>query len=144
MALNVNKAIIIGRVGNDPELRGQNRDILSLSVATSEVWRDGHGDQQEKTQWHRVVVFNKHFVDFGAKFVKKGAMVYIEGQIETRKWEREHGLEPVYFTEIILRPYSGSLQVLPYKREDEKEMVFHDNQKAARPTSKDLDDEIPF
>ncbi len=113
MAGSVNKCIIIGHLGRDPEIKSfQNGGrVCNLSVATSEVWKDkGTGDRRERTEWHRVVIFNENLVGVAERFLKKGSKVYLEGSLETRKYEKD-GRE-TYTTEIVLRPYRGELTLL--------------------------------
>lgn len=115
MAGSVNKVILIGNVGVEPEIRNmQSGDrVANLSVATSETWKDKSGERQEKTQWHKVVVFNQNIVGVVEKYVKKGAKLYIEGQLETRKWEKD-GV-PQYTTEVVIKPFRGELTMLDSK-----------------------------
>ncbi|HSE79320.1 MAG TPA: single-stranded DNA-binding protein [Alphaproteobacteria bacterium] len=114
MAGSVNKVIIIGNLGRDPEIRTfQNGGrVANLSVATSESWRDRtSGERKEKTEWHRVVIFNEKLVEVVEKYLRKGAKVYLEGQLETRKWTDQSGAEK-YTTEVVLRPFRGELTML--------------------------------
>lgn len=113
MAGSVCKVILIGNLGRDPEVKSFNNGgkVCNLSIATSEQWRDKQsGDRKERTEWHRVVIFNENLVGVCERFLKKGAKVYIEGQLETRKYEKD-GRE-TYTTEIVLRPYRGELTLL--------------------------------
>jgi len=113
MAGSVNKVILIGNLGRDPEIRSfQNGGrVANLNIATSETWRDkASGERKERTEWHRVTVFNENLVGVVERFLKKGSKVYIEGQLETRKYEKD-GREQ-YTTEIVLRPYRGELTLL--------------------------------
>tara|TARA_R110001592_G_scaffold27763_5_gene102644 strand:- start:3727 stop:4224 length:498 start_codon:yes stop_codon:yes gene_type:complete len=113
VAGSVNKVILIGNLGADPDVRTmQSGDkVVNLSIATSESWKDKmSGERREKTEWHRVVVFNKGLVTVCESYLKKGAKVYIEGQIETRSWEQDG--QKKYTTEIVLRPYRGELTML--------------------------------
>lgn len=113
MAGSVNKVILIGNLGRDPEVKSfQNGGrVCNLSIATSENWRDkASGERRERTEWHRVVIFNENLVGVVERFLKKGSKVYIEGQLETRKYEKD-GRE-TYTTEIVLRPYRGELTLL--------------------------------
>ncbi len=117
MAGSVNKVILIGNLGADPEVRNmQSGDrVANLSVATSESWKDKtSGERQERTQWHRVVIFNQNIVGVAEKFLKKGSKVYLEGQLETRKWTDQSGVEK-YTTEVVLRPFRGELTMLDGK-----------------------------
>jgi single-strand DNA-binding protein len=113
VAGSVNKVIIVGNLGNDPDVRTmQSGDkVVNLSIATSENWKDkATGERREKTEWHRVVVFNKGLVGLCEKYLKKGSKVYIEGQLETRSWEQDG--QKKYSTEIVLRPYRSELTML--------------------------------
>lgn len=117
MAGSVNKVILVGNLGNDPEVRAmQSGDkVVNLSVATSESWKDkATGERKENTQWHRVVIFNQGLVNVCQNYLKKGSKVYIEGQLETRKWTDQSGVEK-YSTEVVLRPYRGELTMLDSK-----------------------------
>ena len=114
MAGSVNKVILIGNLGRDPEIRTfQNGGrVANLSVATSESWKDrATGERKEKTEWHRVVIFNDKLVEVVEKYLRKGAKVYLEGQLETRKWTDQSGAEK-YTTEVVLRPFRGELTML--------------------------------
>ncbi len=113
MAGSVNKVILIGNLGADPDVRTmQSGDkVVNLSIATSESWKDkATGERREKTEWHRVVIFNKGLVTVCENYLKKGAKVYIEGQVETRSWEQDG--QKKYTTEIVLRPFRGELTML--------------------------------
>jgi single-strand DNA-binding protein len=114
MAGSVNKVILIGNLGRDPEIRTlQNGGkVCNLSVATSEAWKDrGSGERKERTEWHRVVIFNENLVQVAERFLKKGSKVYLEGQLETRKWADQSGQEK-YSTEVVLRQFRGELTLL--------------------------------
>jgi single-strand DNA-binding protein len=114
MAGSVNKVILIGNLGRDPEIRTtqDGTKVANLSVATSENWRDKNsGERREKTEWHRVVVFNDRLVDVIERYLKKGAKIYIEGALQTRKWTDQSGAEK-YTTEIVLQRYRGELTML--------------------------------
>src|SRR3979409_2616809 len=111
MAGSVNKVILVGNLGKDPEIRRtqDGRPIANLSVATSENWRDkATGERKEKTEWHRVVIFNEGLCKVAEQYLKKGAKVYIEGQLQTRKWTDQQGVEK-YSTEIVLRGFNSAL-----------------------------------
>lgn len=117
MAGSVNKVIIVGNLGNDPEIRSMNSgdEVANLSIATSERWKDkASGEMKDRTQWHKVVIFNQPLVSVAKNYLKKGAKVYIEGQLETRKWTDQSGQEK-YTTEVVLRPYRGELTMLDSK-----------------------------
>lgn len=114
MAGSVNKVILIGNLGRDPEIRSMQSGsrVCNLALATSESWRDKQsGERREKTEWHRVVVFNENLVQICERYLKKGAKIYIEGQIETRKYTDSSGQER-FTTEIVLRPFRGELTML--------------------------------
>ena len=114
MAGSVNKVILVGNLGRDPEAR-QMQDgntVVNLSLATSESWRDKNtGERREKTEWHRVVIFNDRLTDVAQKYLRKGSKVYIEGQLQTRKWTDQSGVEK-YSTEVVLQRFRGELQML--------------------------------
>jgi single-strand DNA-binding protein len=114
MAGSVNKVILVGNLGKDPEIRRtqDGRPIANLSVATSESWRDkATGERKEKTEWHRVVIFNEGLCKVAEQYLKKGAKVYIEGQLQTRKWTDQAGVEK-YSTEVVLQGFNSSLTML--------------------------------
>lgn len=114
MAGSVNKVILVGNLGRDPEVRSaQNGDkIVQLSVATSENWKDRQsGERREKTEWHRVVIFNPNLADIAERFLRKGSKVYVEGQLQTRKWQDQSGQER-YTTEVVLSRFRGELTLL--------------------------------
>ena len=114
MAGSVNKVILVGNLGKDPEIRhGQNgQKIVNFSVATSESWKDRQsGERREKTEWHRVVIFNPNLADVAEKYLRKGSKVYIEGQLQTRKWTDNSGQEK-YSTEVVLQNFKGDLTIL--------------------------------
>jgi len=114
MAGSVNKVILIGNLGRDPEVR-QTQDgspVVNLSVATSETWRDkASGERRERTEWHRVVIFNERLAEVAQKYLKKGSKVYVEGQLQTRKWTDQSGQDK-YTTEVVLSRFRGELTML--------------------------------
>ncbi|MEA5501536.1 single-stranded DNA-binding protein [Halotia wernerae UHCC 0503] len=117
MAGSVNKVILIGNLGRDPEVRSMNNGgkVVNLSVATSETWRDKNsGERQEKTEWHRVVIFNEKLGEVAERFLKKGSKVYVEGALQTRKWTDQSGAEK-YSTEVVLQRFRGELTMLDGK-----------------------------
>lgn len=118
MAGSVNKVILVGNLGNDPESRSLNNggEVVNLSVATSESWKDREGNRQERTEWHRVVIFNENLGKVAKSYLRKGSKVYLEGQIQTRKWQDNDGKDR-YSTEIVIQRFNGELQLLD-KRED--------------------------
>jgi len=114
MAGSVNKVILVGNLGKDPEIRRtqDGRPIANLSVATSESWRDkATGERKEKTEWHRVVIFNEGLCKVAEQYLKKGAKVYLEGQLQTRKWTDQSGVEK-YSTEVVLQGFNSNLTML--------------------------------
>ena len=114
MAGSVNKVIIVGNLGRDPEVRTfQNGGkVVNLNIATSETWRDkASGERKERTEWHRVSILNENLAKIAEQYLKKGSKVYIEGQLETRKWQDQAGVEK-FTTEVVLRPYRGELTLL--------------------------------
>ncbi len=147
MALSLNKVILIGNVGRDPEIRNTNdgKEIISLSIATSESWKDkGTGERREKTEWHRVVVFNEGLVGIIKNLVKKGSRLYIEGSLQTRKWQDSSGIEK-YTTEIVLQNYGANLILLDGKGQSDTHN--NDSSQSYSPSNfehNELDDEIPF
>lgn len=158
MAGSVNKVILIGNLGKDPEVRSlQNGSkVCNLSVATSESWKDKNtGDRKERTEWHRVVIFNDNLIQVAERFLKKGSKVYLEGQIETRKWSDQSGQEK-FSTEIVLRPFRGELTLLDSReggqpQGQQREGVSRQNAHAGAASyggsfgdSGDMDSEIPF
>ena len=119
MAGSVNKVIIVGNLGRDPEVRTfQNGGkVVNLNIATSETWRDkASGERKERTEWHRVAILNENLGNIAEKYLKKGSKVYVEGQLETRKWQDQSGAER-YSTEVVLRPYRGELTLLDGRNE---------------------------
>ncbi len=143
MAGSINKVILIGNCGRDPEIRStQNgKEIANLALATSESWKDKNGDRQEKTEWHRIVIFNEGLVGVVKNYVKKGAKLYIEGQLQTRKWTDKDGVEK-YSTEIVLSNFNSTLVMLDGKKSDEDKPAA--SRATPSPASTELDDEIPF
>jgi single-strand DNA-binding protein len=119
MAGSINKVILVGNLGRDPEVRRMNNGdpVVNLSVATSESWRDKNsGERREKTEWHRVVIFNDQIAKVAENYLKKGMKVYVEGQLQTRKWTDQNGQEK-YSTEIVLQRFRGDLQMLDSRGE---------------------------
>lgn len=140
MSGSVNKVILVGRLGRDPEVKttaGGNR-IANLSLATSESWRDkSSGERKQRTEWHRIVIYNERLAEVTEKYLRKGASVYIEGQLQTRKWTDKSGNER-YTTEVVLQNFRGELTMLDSKQASSGESA----EQSAGPA--DLDDEIPF
>ena len=155
MSGSINKVILVGNLGRDPEIRAmQNGDkIVQLSIATSDRWKDkSSGEQREKTEWHRVVIFNEGIGRIAEQYLKKGSTVYIEGQLQTRKWTDQSGQEK-YTTEIVLQRYRGELTLLGSRsnsneiNEVTSDEINQDNKKTDDILNSDdiiNDDDIPF
>ena len=154
MSGSVNKVTLVGNLGRDPEVRAmQNGDkIVQLSVATSDRWKDKNsGEQRERTEWHRVVIFNDALGKIAEEYLKKGSTVYLEGQLQTRKWTDQQSGQEKYTTEVVLQRYRGELTLLGSRSENQ---LSNDQQNAEIDQSNqismtdniasDLDDEIPF
>ena len=119
MAGSINKVILVGNLGRDPEIRAtqSGKEIANITIATSENWKDKMtGEKKEKTEWHRVVIFNEGLVNVAKNYLKKGAKIYVEGQLQTRKWVDQAGQEK-YTTEVVLQGYNGNLTMLDGRRE---------------------------
>lgn len=143
MAGSVNKVILVGNLGKDPEVRSfQNGGrVASFSIATSESWKDkASGEKKERTEWHRISVMNDSLVGVVEKYIRKGAKVYIEGQLETRKWTDKDGAEK-FTTEVVLRPFSGSITMLDSKGGSQE---VDQPGEVDTASSDRMDDEIPF
>jgi single-strand DNA-binding protein len=145
---SLNKVQLIGNLGRDPEVRHtqDGKPIVNLTVATSETWKDrSTGERKERTEWTRVVIFNEGLAKIAEQYLKKGSTVYIEGQLQTRKWTDKDGVEK-YSTEVILQNYRGELVMLGGKRDGDTGESAEDFKAAARKTFNDpgLDDEVPF
>jgi single-strand DNA-binding protein len=158
MAGSVNKVILVGNLGRDPEIRTTpNGDrIANLSLATSETWRDkSSGERKEKTEWHRVAIFNDNIVKVVENYVKKGSTIYVEGQLQTRKWTDQQGVEK-YTTEVVIGRFNGNLTLLGGRSEgggasrsndDDYSSGFSTggaNKPSGPRESYDLNDDIPF
>lgn len=157
MAGSVNKVILVGNLGRDPEVRHtqDGKPVVNLSVATSESWKDRNtGERQERTEWHRVVIFNENLARIAEQYLRKGSKVYLEGQLQTRKWTDQSGAER-YSTEVVLSRFKGELTLLDAKGEggggyaaaggdDFGSAGGFGGAKSASKGGGDLDDEIPF
>ena len=152
MAGSLNKVLLIGRLGADPEIKQMvnGKSVARLSLATSQSWKDKNtGERKEKTEWHRVVVFNEGLVNVVQQYVKKGANVYVEGQLSTRKWKDEATGQDKYSTEILLQGYNSSLTMLDSKNVGNNSNLVSET-KSSLPKENlnqdisELDDEIPF
>lgn len=152
MARSLNKVLLIGRLGADPEIKQMvnGKSVARLSVATSQSWKDkSTGERKEKTEWHRVVIFNEGLVNVVQQYLKKGANVYIEGALTTRKWKDESSGQDKYSTEVVLQGYNSSLTMLDGRSKSESSNLVSENKSSLpnddfQPSNSDLDDEIPF
>jgi single-strand DNA-binding protein len=167
MAGSVNKVILVGNLGADPEIRRLNSGdpVVNIRVATSETWRDKNsGERREKTEWHNVVIFNDNLAKVAEQYLKKGMKVYVEGQLQTRKWQDQNGQDR-YTTEVVLQKFRGELQMLDARGQGEGGQVGYSGggrdsfgqsgpgdygsnrgggNRGGGGGSRDLDDEIPF
>ena len=153
MAGSVNKVILIGNLGRDPEVRSMpsGDKVVNMSVATSERWKDRNsGEMQERTEWHRVAIFDQQLVDVAERFLRKGRKVYLEGQLQTRKWTDQQGQER-YTTEVVLSRFRSTLVLLDPRDGGEGGGYDREGPPASAPadpsggsSADDLDDEIPF
>ena len=147
MAGSVNKVILVGNLGKDPEVRRMTSGdpVVNLSVATSESWRDkASGERKEKTEWHRVVIFNKNLAEVAEKYLRKGSKVYVEGQLQTRKWTDKDGAEK-YSTEVVLQNFRGELTMLDGRNGGGEGGGGRGAGEAPASFQRDeMDDEIPF
>ena len=154
MAGSVNKVILLGNLGKDPEVRNfQNGGrVCNFPVATSESWKDKNtGERQERTNWHNIAIFSDPLVNIAEQYLKKGSKVYIEGQLETRKWQDQNGNDR-YTTEVVLRPFRGEITLLDNRNENNFEFSSVEKNKENKLSdkvesfieNKDIDDEIPF
>jgi single-strand DNA-binding protein len=152
MAGSLNKVLLIGRLGADPEIKQMvnGKSVARLSLATSNTWKDKNtGEKKEKTEWHRIVIFNEGLVNVVQQYVKKGAQVYIEGQLTTRKWRDEKSGTDKYSTEVVLQGFNSSFKILSSKNNQVENLGDSSPEKSSLPNeenipSNDLDDEIPF
>lgn len=168
MAGSVNKVILVGNLGRDPEIRTMQNGarVANLSIATGESWKDkATGERKERTEWHRVVIFNDGLVTIAERYLKKGSKVYLEGQVETRKWTDQASGQDKYTTEIVLRPFRGELTMLdargeggfggqsndggygqaqPQQQAQPMAAAGGQGQPMGAPPADDLEDEIPF
>ena len=149
MAGSLNKVLLIGRLGADPEIKQMvnGKSVARLSLATSQSWKDkSTGEKKEKTEWHRIVVFNEGLVNVVQQYLKKGAQIYVEGQLSTSKWKDEQRGQDKYSTEILIQGYNSSLTMLGGGNQNS--IPSQDNKQTIEDTSQaapnDLDDDIPF
>jgi len=152
MAGSLNKVLLIGRLGADPEIKQMvnGKSVARLSIATGQSWKDKTtGERKEKTEWHRVVIFNEGLVSVVQQYLKKGANVYIEGALTTRKWKDESSGQDKYSTEVVLQGYNSSLTMLDGKSKSDNSNLVTENKSSLpnddiQSVNNDLDDEIPF
>ena len=155
MAGSLNKVLLIGRIGADPEIKQMvnGKNVARLSLATSQTWKDkSTGEKKEKTEWHRIVVFNEGLVNVVQQYLKKGAQIYVEGQLSTRKWKDEKSGQDKYSTEILIQGYNSSLTMLGggsggIQNDNTSQTISKnsDDTSQSQVQQKDLDDdEIPF
>ncbi|MDH5452486.1 MAG: single-stranded DNA-binding protein [Paracoccaceae bacterium] len=156
MAGSVNKVILVGNLGRDPEVRSfpNGGKVCNLRIATSETWRDKQsGERKERTEWHSVAIFSEPLAKIAEQYLKKGSKVYIEGQLETRKWQDQSGADR-YSTEVVLRPYRGELTLLDSRNDsggggygggyDDRDSGSSSPASSSGSSRSDIDDEIPF
>ena len=152
MAGSLNKVLLIGRLGADPEIKQMvnGKSVARLSLATSQSWKDKNtGEKKEKTEWHRIVVFNEGLVNVVQQYLKKGAQIYVEGQLSTRKWKDEQSGQDKYSTEIIIQGFNSSLTMLGgggrgVQNETTSKSISKTSDAVSQLAQTDLDDEIPF
>ena len=156
MAGSLNKVLLIGRLGADPEVKQMvnGKNVARLSLATSQSWKDkSTGEKKEKTEWHRIVVFNEGLVNVVQQYLKKGAQIYVEGQLSTRKWKDEQSGQDKYSTEILIQGYNSSLTMLGGGNgssgggggiQNDNTKTVPNNPEDNTQVSSDMDDEIPF
>ena len=151
MSGSVNKVILVGNVGKDPEIRqtSEGKKIASFSLATSDTWKDKSGERQEKTEWHRVVIFNQGLAEIAERYVKKGSKLYVSGALQTRKWTDNSGVER-YATEVVLSAFNGELTLLDSKDKSgnypppPNEEDYREGSKSKTTPVSDFNDDIPF
>ena len=153
MAGSLNKVQLIGRLGADPEIKQMvnGKNVARLSIATSQSWKDKNsGEKKEKTEWHRIVIFNEGLVNVVQQYLKKGANIYVEGQLSTRKWKDEASGQDKYSTEVILQGYNSNLTMLDNRNKTDQSNNLVSENKSNLPKDNlnqdisELDDEIPF
>ena len=153
MAGSLNKVLLIGRIGADPEIKQMvnGKNVARLSLATSQTWKDKNtGEKKEKTEWHRIVVFNEGLVNVVKQYLKKGAQIYVEGQLSTRKWKDEQSGQDKYSTEILIQGYNSSLTMLGggsggIQNDNTSQVISKNSDDKSQVQKNDLDDdEIPF
>ncbi|MFT4718255.1 MAG: single-strand DNA-binding protein [Rickettsiales bacterium] len=145
--MTINKVILVGNLGNDPEIRSTSdgREIANFSLATSESWKDKNtGERKSKAEWHRIVIFSQGLVGIVKSYLKKGTKIYLEGQLQTRKWTDNSGIEK-YTTEIVLQNFNSTLSILDSKQSSsDTSNKFNDNSQDQNSADDIIDDDIPF
>ena len=150
MAGSVNKVLLIGRLGADPEIKQMvnGKSVARLSLATSQTWKDKNsGEKKEKTEWHRIVVFNEGLVNVVQQYLKKGAQIYVEGQLSTRKWKDEQSGQDKYSTEVVIQGFNSSLTMLgggASQNNITSQAAKKNIDDGSQVAQNDLDDDIPF
>ena len=152
MSGSLNKVLLIGRLGADPEIKQMvnGKSVARLSLATSQSWKDkSSGERKEKTEWHRIVIFNEGLVSIVQQYLKKGANIYVEGALTTRKWKDESSGQDKFSTEVVLQGYNSTLTMLDGKSKSESSNLVSENKSSLpnddiQTVNNDLDDEIPF
>lgn len=151
MAGSINKVILVGNVGQDPQVRSMQsgQKVVSFSLATSDRWRDrATGEQKEQTEWHRIVVFNPNLVEVAERMLQKGTKLYIEGALRTRKWQNQQGAD-TFTTEVVLNPYAGQMVILSGAKTMDNTGGEFGQTASSTPSHEDvtpaqMDDDIPF
>lgn len=151
MAGSINKVILVGNVGQEPQVRTMQsgQKVVSFSLATSDRWRDrATGEQKEQTEWHRVVIFNPNLAEVAERMLQKGTKLYLEGSLRTRKWQNQQGAD-VFTTEVVLNPFAGQMVILSGAKSLDSQNVGGDTSAPASAQREEvqttpLDDEIPF
>ena len=148
MSRSLNKVMLIGRLTSDPEVRRLNSGdaVVNMRIATSDIWKDKNtGEKKERSEFHQVVIFNEQLAKVAEQYLRKGSLVYLEGQLQTRKWQDQNGQDR-YTTEIVLQRYRGELQMLDGKPDGERQDRPSERNGYAEPrhSHADLEDEIPF
>lgn len=149
MAGSINKVILVGNIGQEPQVRSMQsgQKVVSFSLATSDRWRDRQtGEQKEQTEWHRVVIFNPSLVEIAERMLQKGTKLYLEGSLRTRKWQNQQGVD-TYTTEVVLNPYAGQMVILSGAKtggESGTENVSASAQPREEVNIEDIADDIPF
>jgi len=150
MAGSLNKVLLIGRLGADPEIKQMvnGKSVARLSLATSQTWKDKNsGEKKEKTEWHRIVIFNEGLVNVVKQYLKKGAQIYVEGQLSTRKWKDEQSGQDKYSTEVVIQGFNSSLTMLgggASQNNIASQATKQNIDDGSQVAQNDLDDDIPF